>query len=107
MRKPRQYKTLKNETCEWINPETLLSETKPAIEVSIVSGAFSQGSNLEFKWEIQLWQESNFEIKLDFEDPLIISTLGDPEHVKVIFYCEELFLDKYHNMPVKGGPDMN
>ena len=47
--------TLKDETCEWFNPDTQKPEVKPAIEVKVVRGAYSQESNINYKWEIKQW----------------------------------------------------
>ena len=86
---------MKTRAIEIINTATVwINETEhEIIEVSVIPGEYSNKNDLNFTWYVTDITEDKMEIKLDFENPSVVSFRQSREILSVKFWGQYYFQD--------------
>ena len=77
------------------NTTVVDGKTFPIIELKIKPGYYSIISKLSFTYEIIDYTSRIIKIQINFENPILISSLDDPDKLNVKFNANNYFFSEY------------
>lgn len=70
----------------------------PAVVVSVVPGKYSDHKMLNLNWSVVSFAPGELQLQLNFENPAYVSSLSNPDSLKILIYAFYLFTDFRGNM---------
>ena len=58
-------------------------KTLPALQLTIIPSRYSDPKNLSFTYNITSYTKTSLEIKLNFDNPAIVSSLAEPDRLQI------------------------
>ena len=78
------------------------SKVVPALEVIIIPGYYSDPKMLKFNYTITNYDPTQLNIQLNFENPLYVSSLDDPDMLQINFNAFFFFFTEFGKTVATG-----
>ena len=69
----------------------------------LVHNSDNDDRNLAFNWTILEYKDEQLALKLEFEDPRVISAAQEPDILIITFLAEDFFFDIEGSEPIEKG----